>query len=273
MNPYKIDGPAVVSFSGGRTSGFMLWNILEAHGGKLPEDIKVVFCNTGLEHPETYNFINRLEAWTPITWLEYCLDPEYKHSFKIIDFESSSRDGSPFRELIFKNSYKNGKPMMPNSMMRICTAELKVRTMRRYLKSLGWEEWDNCVGLRADEPRRVAKIKYQSGDFSTITPMADAGHDNFDVQLFWKNHQLDLKLPLNSNIFGNCCGCFLKGVGKLEAIAREQPELLHWWRDIEKETGQTFKKYDRPNYSQILRNAHLQLGFDFGDSIDCFCTD
>ena len=53
MNHYKINGPAVVSFSGGRSSGFMLWNILDAYDGKIPYDIKVVFCNTGLEHSET----------------------------------------------------------------------------------------------------------------------------------------------------------------------------------------------------------------------------
>ena len=163
--------------------------------------------------------------------------------------------------------------MMPNSMMRICTAELKVRTMRRYLKSLGWEEWDNCVGLRADEPRRVARMKSDTKDNNPIMPMADAGHGKQDVTSFWKDNDLDLRLPLDSNIFGNCSGCFLKGVGKLEAIAREDPKLLYWWRDIEIETGQNFKNFDRPNYSQILRNAHLQLGFDFGDSIDCFCTD
>ena len=34
-NPYLLDLPAVVSFSGGRTSGFMLRHILDAHGGQV----------------------------------------------------------------------------------------------------------------------------------------------------------------------------------------------------------------------------------------------
>ena len=49
-NPYKIPEPALISFSGGRTSGFMLWKILQAYNGKLPEDIWVVFANTGKKH-------------------------------------------------------------------------------------------------------------------------------------------------------------------------------------------------------------------------------
>ena len=57
MNPYKIHGPAIISFSGGRTSGFMLRKILDAHDGKLPEDVIVCFQNTGLEHPLTYEIV------------------------------------------------------------------------------------------------------------------------------------------------------------------------------------------------------------------------
>ena len=59
-NPYLLDLPAVVSFSGGRTSGFMLRHILDAHGGQ-PEDLVVSFQNTGLEHPATYDFIKEVE--------------------------------------------------------------------------------------------------------------------------------------------------------------------------------------------------------------------
>ena len=36
---YKIPTPAVISFSGGRTSAFMLKQIVNAYGGKLPEEI------------------------------------------------------------------------------------------------------------------------------------------------------------------------------------------------------------------------------------------
>jgi len=38
-NPYRIDGPALVPFSGGRTSDYMLRQILDAHGGQLPAEV------------------------------------------------------------------------------------------------------------------------------------------------------------------------------------------------------------------------------------------
>jgi hypothetical protein len=33
VDPFLITGPAVISFSGGRTSGYMLHRIVQAHGG------------------------------------------------------------------------------------------------------------------------------------------------------------------------------------------------------------------------------------------------
>jgi len=36
-NPYRITEPSIISFSGGRTSGYMLKKILNAFGGKLPK--------------------------------------------------------------------------------------------------------------------------------------------------------------------------------------------------------------------------------------------
>lgn len=48
-NPYLIAGPALISFSGGRTSAYMLRMILDAHGGTLPDDVHVCFANTGKE--------------------------------------------------------------------------------------------------------------------------------------------------------------------------------------------------------------------------------
>jgi predicted phosphoadenosine phosphosulfate sulfurtransferase len=46
MNPYLIKEPTCISFSGGRTSAFMLHKILEANNG-LPDEAIVCFANTG----------------------------------------------------------------------------------------------------------------------------------------------------------------------------------------------------------------------------------
>ena len=77
-NPYKIPEPALISFSGGRTSGFMLWNILQAYNGKLPEDIWVAFANTGKEAPETLDLIYEVsEKWgVHVNWLERSIHEE-----------------------------------------------------------------------------------------------------------------------------------------------------------------------------------------------------
>ena len=51
-NPYRVPRPAVISFSGGRTSAFMLKHIVDAYDGRLPPDIAIIFANTGLERPD-----------------------------------------------------------------------------------------------------------------------------------------------------------------------------------------------------------------------------
>ena len=56
IDPFKIIEPTVISFSGGRTSGYMLWRILQSNNG-LPEDAIVTFANTGKEEEATLQFV------------------------------------------------------------------------------------------------------------------------------------------------------------------------------------------------------------------------
>ena len=72
-DPFFITGPAIISFSGGRTSAFMLWRILQAHGGTLPADVVVAFSNTGREMPKTLDFVAECALrWSVhVHWLEY----------------------------------------------------------------------------------------------------------------------------------------------------------------------------------------------------------
>lgn len=269
-NPYRIAPPALISVSGGRTSGFMLRQILDAHGGALPADVIPVFCNTGREHEATLNFLRDMaEQWAcPIVWLEYTHDDE-RHGFKVVDYCSASRNGEPFAAAIASRKY------LPNPVTRFCTAELKIRTGNRYARSLGWTEWARAVGLRYDEPRRVAKMTGEGGE-DVALPMNAAKHTLDDVRAFWKAQPFDLELPGDDNAFGNCDLCFLKARGKIEKVMRTAPEAARWWADQEERIGSTFRN-DRPSYRQMFTQLTLQ-GRMFDDAIEddtlpCHCTD
>ena len=142
-DPFKIEQPTCISFSGGRTSAYMLWRVLQANGG-LPADAVVCFANTGKEVEATLRFVRDCaERWQmPIHWLEYLpMEP----GFMLVDFERASRQGEPFEALIRKRQY------LPNPVARGCTTSLKIRPMHRFLRHLGWTDWDQMIGIRADE--------------------------------------------------------------------------------------------------------------------------
>ena len=73
-NPYILPADKIhtLNFSGGRSSAFMLRNILDAYGGALPSHIIAVFANTGKEFEQTLDFVHECETrWdAPIIWLE-----------------------------------------------------------------------------------------------------------------------------------------------------------------------------------------------------------
>lgn len=269
-NPYRIDGPAMISFSGGRTSGFMLRQILDAHGGTLPADMVVCFANTGLEHEATLEFVREVEKrWCPVVWLEFRPEPPL---FAVVGFETASRNGEPFKALNQKRKW------LPNPVARTCTANLKVRVFRDYCRSLGWEHWDNVIGLRYDEPRRVANANADNKERWTVsTPIATAKHTLVDVLRYWALADFDLRLPDDWNGWGNCKGCFLKARHKIERIAHEAPQELEWWAEEEEKAGQTFRA-DRPSYRGMLTQIRIQgrlfePSSPTEDSLPCMCTE
>lgn len=145
MSPYCLRGKTVLSFSGGRTSAYMLRQVLD-HNEDL-SDLLVLFANTGKEHPATLEFVRECaERWAvPITWLEY---RDNEQGFAEVDFDTCSRDGEPFEAVIRKRKY------LPNPVTRFCTIDLKIRIIHKYLRSLGLsteeEPVDMMTGIRAD---------------------------------------------------------------------------------------------------------------------------
>ena len=283
-DPFKIDGPTCISFSGGRTSGYMLWRVLQAHGGKLPADAVVCFANTGKEDEATLRFVRDCaERWAvSIVWVEY---RDNEAGYAVVNFDTASRDGEPFEAIIRKRNY------LPNPVTRFCTVELKIRAMHKHLKALGWADgdgcWDQFVGLRADEPARVARVRARPS-LETVRetmcmPLADAGVTVGEVQAFWASQPFTLELPTYNGrtLAGNCDLCFLKPSAQVQSLIAKKPERAVWWARMEalalasKPSGAVFRS-DRPSYAAMLNTAQVQ-GDAFGyqdDGIECVgCTD
>jgi 3'-phosphoadenosine 5'-phosphosulfate sulfotransferase (PAPS reductase)/FAD synthetase len=269
-DPFLITGPAVISFSGGRTSGYMLHRIIQAHGGTLPDDVVVCFANTGREMPATLDFVHRCgeQFRIPIRWLEY-RHVNGKNTFEEVSHNSASRNGEPFAMLC------SAKTILPNPVARFCTVEMKIRTIKRFIVSeYGWKHWASVIGLRADESRRVVKaVGKQRDRWHNVCPLFDAKIEEIDVLRFWRSQSFDLNLA--GKWEGNCDGCFLKNRGGISRMFKDHPERMQWWVQMEAAkqgvgTGGTFR-VDREPYAEIARRTRDQgvMNFDIKDSIPC----
>jgi 3'-phosphoadenosine 5'-phosphosulfate sulfotransferase (PAPS reductase)/FAD synthetase len=253
--------------------------VLQENNG-LPEEALVMFANTGKEDAATLKFVHDCEThWNvPITWLEYRdADPTYE----VVTYETASRNGEPFEALIKKKNY------LPNPIARFCTVDLKILTFERYLKANGWTEWDNLIGIRADEQRRVAKIRANPSDgrkgVTRYMPLAQDGITKEDVGKFWREQPFDLGLPNINGItyHGNCDLCFLKGASQIFSLIAENPSRATWWAKMESsidapkiKDGDKFRT-DRPGYASMLTYSKAQTNlFDPNEEgLSCFCGD
>lgn len=261
----------------------MLRRLIDAHPNFRDEFI-VLFCNTGREHEKTLEFVHRVETeWQiPIVWLEYRrvpaveIDPllvpagrkrlnllkasevnEATHWFALVEHSTAARrcDFGPFDEML---EWANG---LPNVRTRRCSVQLKIRTMQRYLFSLGIYDFVSHIGIRADEAHRKLEIlcNLENGEHPEF-PLIDAGTTNNDVTDFWGRHPFTLDIPAHE---GNCDGCFLKARWKRLKFAKEDPQNAAWWARKESEfaargvtgDGAIFRK-GQP-YSEIIRTASL----------------
>ena len=235
----------VINFSGGKTSAYM--TIHEYREGDL-----VIFCDTGREHPKTYKFINDFEAHEniPIIRLQY--------------------EGG-FRRLLDKTK------QVPNNFKRFCTVELKIKTARRYLRSLGITKYENLVGFRYDEPLRVKRRKKMWKTVTDIFPLYEKKIDKQVINDYWNKKPYNLEIP---SILGNCTLCFMKGKNAIMNILSTYPELAdEWIKDEEnnKVIGGGYQYFADITIKQMrdIAQNNLFKGADLSQispAFDCACT-
>lgn len=228
----------------------------------LSPAVAMSFQNTGKEHGRTYEFLEALAdaVGRPIVWLEYRPpehrgDPPAASRFAVVTSKTADRSGGPFEMFLDAiNAYRSriGKgPIAPWWRSRICTTYLKTRLARRYVASLGWDGHDELVGLRADEPGRVRKLR--SGVPLRIgrhAPLSVAGFTSADVGEFWAEQSFRLGLPAH---LGNCTGCFLKDQSDQSRALEEYGDVDYWAGLQARYPG--FGGRGHPGYRQLAAEA------------------
>lgn len=141
--------PHVVKFSGGRSSGMLLFILLEAGLLKAERGDVVIFNNTSAEHPKTYEFARRCKDMVetkygiPFFWLEYQTYEDARggewtrlSSFRLVNsqpWSETNPDGYHWRGEVYEELL-SWTGFVPNIFQRTCTHHLKLETTRAFLK-------------------------------------------------------------------------------------------------------------------------------------------
>lgn len=239
-----------ISFSGGRTSAYMTKMLLDHFSDQY--DFIVTFANTGLEHEKTLEFVNNCDKYFGFNtvWLEAVVDPEKGKgtTHKIVNFETASRNGEPFHDVIKKYG-------IPNPSYLHCTRELKLQVMHSYLRSIGINHKDilTAIGIREDETRRVNK---KADEVKITYPLIDLfPSDKQDVLNWWSFQKFDLGIE---EWDGNCKACYKKSFKKIFKQLDSDQTVLDFHLEME-------AKYPRVgNSKEYIKTPYLD---DNGEQI------
>ena len=145
---YHRELPHVVKFSGGRSSGMLLFTLLENGFLQRNRGDVVVFNNTSCEHPETYKFVaeckKRVEAaGIPFFFVQFQTYEDARQgewqripSYRLVNespFSETNPDGFQWRGEVFEELLSS-KSYLPNQFSRVCTQSLKLDVTRQFLQ-------------------------------------------------------------------------------------------------------------------------------------------
>lgn len=208
----------VVSFSGGRTSAYLV-HLMEQRRIKEDLDVRYIYMDTGAEHPKTYEFIkNVVSHWDiNLTCLRVVVNPELGkgNSYEVIPVSEIKHDLEPWKAIVKKYG-------LPYPAGAFCTREMKFNPVTKYCKD-NFDEYTTWIGIRADEQSR---LKPKDG-INYLADISDFEKD--DINHWWSKQHFDLNIPEH---LGNCVFCIKKSVNKIALAARDEPILAKQFIDV-----------------------------------------
>ncbi|APD83910.1 phosphoadenosine phosphosulfate reductase [Mycobacterium intracellulare subsp. chimaera] len=182
----------VLGISGGKDS-----SALAIYMRDRVAEMEYFFCDTGAELPETYEYLNKLEAalGKPIARLN--ADRDFDHWLQIY------------------------QGTLPSPNMRWCTKNLKIKPLEDWL---GDDRAISYVAIRADE-NRLGYISTKP-NISAVFPFRDEGIDKAGVMRILDEAGIGLPAYYEWRTRSGCYFCFFQRKNEWVGLADRHPELF-----------------------------------------------
>ena len=201
-------------------------------------EAEYVFCDTGTELTETYDYLDRLEA---------ALDkPIQRLRAKVPPSRPGEDDKTPFDHYL---TLYGG--LLPSPNVRWCTRMLKLKPFEAYI---GDEPAVNYVGIRADEHREG--FISTKPNITTVFPFKEDGIVKGDVYRILEDSGVGVPEYYAWRTRSGCYFCFFQRKSEWVGLMENHPDLFAKAKEYEKDNPETEERYtwsDAESLNELAR--------------------
>lgn len=216
----------ILSLSGGKDSSALAVYMRDRVPG-----LEYVFCDTRKELKETYEYLDKLEAYLGKSIVRLHDERGFDHWLQVY------------------GGY------LPSSKMRWCTRQLKLRPFERYV---GDDKVVSYVGIRADEDREG--YVSTKPNIQARFPFKEDGLGKADIVRILEEAGLGLPSYYKWRTRSGCYFCFFQRKSEWAGLLEHHPDLFELSKQYEKvdpETGQRFTWSQRESLDELARPERL----------------
>lgn len=193
----------VLGISGGKDSAALAVYLRD----RVPQ-MEYFFCDTGAELPETYEYLQRLEAVLGKSIVRLNADRDFDHY--LFTFQGA----------------------LPSPQMRWCTKYLKIKPLEAWI---GDVETNSYIAIRADESRE-GYISHKP-NIHPIYPFKEDCIDKAGVLRILERAGVGLPSYYSWRTRSGCYFCFFQRKAEWVGLADKHPDLFEKAADYERKAG------------------------------------
>lgn len=211
----RTDRPIILSCSGGKDSTAVGLYLKENGVSFTP-----VFCDTGWEHPLTYEYIKSLDG---------------VFGSEVLTVKN---DALNFEDYAYgMESVVLQKKMFPNGRLKWCTNELKLVAYRTYAVEVFLKTRKipiNITGVRRGESKKRSTFEFveEQDEATQIRPILDWTEDDV-ISIHQRNNVLPNPLYLKGATRVGCWPCIFANKSDIKMMAKVDPDRIDYLEELE----------------------------------------